>query len=237
MSRYFDQYARDYDRIQPVKIEMYRFYHQLALDLIPFERDQAFKFADLGCGTGNFLSMVLDRFPVSMAIALDLSEQMLSVTESKLGAAAQRVHFMQHDLNNPLPAELADLDMIVAFSALHHLPDLRKRVICDEIHSALKPSGMVLLADAMYVSYSAETWTGGREREAATRDRRFAESGISQDEFDRYEMAKQELDEASPERDRISTLDMQLANLHEAGFSSVDHVWHFWMEHLVIARK
>ncbi len=237
MTEYFDQYAHDYDRIQPVKIEMYRFYHELALDLVPYSSDQPFRFADLGSGTGNFLSMVLERFPASTAMALDLSQRMLSASESKLGVSSGRVQFIQHDLNESFPAELTDLDMVVAFSAIHHLPDERKQAICHEIYAALKPGGTLLLADAMYVPYSEDVWRSGREREESSRSRRFSEAGIRQHEFDEHEEAKSGLDEASPERDRISTLDQQLTNLREAGFSKIDHVWHFWMEHLVIARK
>lgn len=237
MTRYFDQYAQDYDRIQPVKIEMYGFYHQLALDLVPFAPDQPFLFADLGCGTGNFLSMVLDRFPMSKALGLDLSAEMLSETGRKIGRLSDRVPLIRHDLNDALPADLSDLDMIVAFSALHHLPDQRKQSIVGEIYSALKPGGWLLLADAMYVPYSEDVWSRGHRREESERSRRFAESGISTSDFDRYELAKRALDEASPERDRISSLEQQLTNLSDAGFASVDHVWQFWMEHLVIARK
>ncbi len=237
MAEFFDQYARDYDRIQPVKIEMYRFYHQLALDLVPFEQDQPFRFADLGCGTGNFLSMVLERFPASMAFALDLSDEMLGLASAKLGEDAERVWSVQHDLNDQLPGDLAELDMVVAFSALHHLPDDRKRSIVDEIFAALRPGGWLLMADAMYVPYSEEVWSRGKGREESERSARFSESGISETELEGHEHVKQALDEASPERDRISTLESQLTNLRDAGFSQVDHVWHFWMEHLVFARK
>lgn len=237
MPEYFDQYARDYDRIQPVKTEMYRFYHKLALDLIPFEPEQPFTFVDLGCGTGNFLKIVLERFTASKAFAVDLSPQMLSNTEEKLSAVAARTQFIQHDLNAALPKNLIDLDMVVAFSALHHLPDDRKRTICDEVYAALKPGGSLLLVDAMYVPYSRDVWHRGRERENAARSRRFEQAGIEESEFEQHDHARQSLDETSPERDRISTLDEQMTNLRTAGFSEIDHVWHFWMEHLVVARK
>ena len=52
LTAYFDQYARDYDRVQPVKIEMYRFYHQLALDLVPFEALPASRRGLYGHGQG-----------------------------------------------------------------------------------------------------------------------------------------------------------------------------------------
>jgi hypothetical protein len=46
-----------------------------------------------------------------------------------------------------------------------------------------------------------------------------------------------QVDDDSPEKDRISRLSLQLDWLKEAGFRSVDHIWHFWMEHFIICRK
>lgn len=235
MPGYFDRFAKDYDRIQPVKIEMYRFYHQLALDLVPFEPDSSFRVADLGCGTGTFLGMLVERFPKAKAIAIDLHNDMLEESEKKL--SDNQVEFVRHDLNDPLPDATSNMDLIVAFSSLHHLSDERKESIVHEIHRALKPGGYLLIADAMYVSYSEQVWSRGRVREQVARSKRFADAGIEQNELHSHEHAKQALEAESPERDRISTLQSQLTNLREAGFSQVDHVWHFFMEHLLIARK
>ncbi len=235
MTGYFDKYAADYDRIQPVKIEMYRFYHELALSLVPFERDEAFRIADIGCGTGTFLQMLFERFPRTNGLGLDLSPQMLDAAKEKLSGL--QVRFLQHDLTERLPDEIGKVDLIVAFSALHHLPDDRKRSIAGEIFSALKPGGYLFLADAMFVSYDESVWKMGREREEIARLNRLADAGVDRADYDRYEEAKNRLDASSPERDRISSLDSQLANLRDVGFSKINHVWHFWMEHLVIAQK
>ena len=47
----------------------------------------------------------------------------------------------------------------------------------------------------------------------------------------------EQVDEDSPERDRISRFSSQVEWLKDAGFRSVDYIWHFWMEHFVICRK
>ena len=36
-SNLFATFAEDYDRLQPLRIEMYQFYHDLALDFVPFD--------------------------------------------------------------------------------------------------------------------------------------------------------------------------------------------------------
>ena len=237
MTGYFDKYAADYDRIQPVKIEMYRFYHELALDLIPFEPEDTFSVVDLGCGTGEFLAMLLKRFTNAEAIGLDISAEMLEVAAKKISHAGDRVRFQQHDLNEVTSGEPGQTDLVVAFSALHHLPDERKRTIYEEIFSLLRPNGHLFLADAMFVPYDSDLWRLGRKREVNQRIKRLEESGVGQAGYESYEEIKRSLDATSPERDRISSLESQLEYLRNAGFSSIDRIWHFWMEHLVIARK
>ena len=51
------------------------------------------------------------------------------------------------------------------------------------------------------------------------------------------EAMKSAIEEDSPEKDRIADFTKQIEWLREAGFGSVDHIWHFWMEHFIIARK
>ncbi len=237
MDGYFDRYAAEYDRMQPIAIEMYRFYHSLALDLVPFETRQSFRFLDLGCGTGTFMAMILDRFPNSTATAIDLYEEMLQEARAKTADSDGRAEYRQHDLSNPIPADLNDFDLVVSFSALHHLQESRKTRIAEEIYATLKPGGWLILLDAMYVPYAPEVWKIGLEREKTERVRRFAESDTSPSEYQQYESAKHALAESSPERDRLSSMSDQIDNLRGAGFASVDTVWHFWMEHLVIAQK
>ena len=59
----FSTRAEDYDRLQPIRIEMFEFYHNLALDFIPFDDQAEFRMLDLGCGTGIFLNCVLMKYP------------------------------------------------------------------------------------------------------------------------------------------------------------------------------
>ncbi len=51
------------------------------------------------------------------------------------------------------------------------------------------------------------------------------------------ESVKARLSESAPDRDRLAPLAAQLGWLRDTGFRSVDYIWHFWMEHFIIARK
>ena len=77
----------------------------------------------------------------------------------------------------------------------------------------------------------------GRKRSQMRRQKRFKAASIDIEEDWRVREMDAQVDKDSPEKDRISSLSSQIAWLKEAGFRSVDHIWHFWMEHFIICRK
>ena len=56
----FFTYAQDYDRLQPLQVEMYQFYHELAVDMIPFDTEDEFQMLELGCGPGSTIHRLFD---------------------------------------------------------------------------------------------------------------------------------------------------------------------------------
>ena len=62
-------------------------------------------------------------------------------------------------------------------------------------------------------------------------------SGVAQADFVRLEEIKESLSNESPERDRFSSLHNYKKWMDEAGFASVNYMWHFWMEHLFVCVK
>ncbi len=234
---YFGQHARDYDRLQPLRIEMYELYHDLALDFVPFDNNAEFRMLDLGCGTGTFLNAILERYPKAQCVALDYSPEMLDVARQKTAAHAERVALHQRDLNRGLPEGLGSFELVSAFSALHHLTDENKLRLLGQICDVLVPGGWLFLIDAMSVHFNDDVFSLGRARSRRRLEERFAQAGIDIHELDTLEEEKRMLGDDAPDRDRIAPLSAHLDWLSQAGFRSVDHVWHFWMEHFIIARK
>lgn len=64
-----------------------------------FSRDQAFRFADLGTGSGILAVTIAVRFPRSQGVAVDISPEALAVAESNACAhsVADRLQFVQAD--------------------------------------------------------------------------------------------------------------------------------------------
>jgi len=77
----------------------------------------------------------------------------------------------------------------------------------------------------------------GQKQFQLRRQQRLEAADIDMEEEQRLREAVSQVDQDSPEKDRISRLSYQIEWLKEAGFRSVDHIWHFWMEHFIICRK
>lgn len=234
----FTKYSgEDYDRLQPVRIEMYNFYHDLALDFLPFEAEESFRMLDLGCGTGRFIASVLDRHTESRCLAFDYSEKMLRYAAEKTEEQSGRVEFRQRDLNEGLPTGLGTFRIVSSFSAIHHLTHENKRRIFQQIFEVLEPGGWFFFIDPMSIHFENDVYRLCKQRDERRRRERYELAGLDWAEEKRVVGMTSQVGQDSPERDRIAPLASQLDWLREAGFKSVDHIWHFWMEHFVIARK
>jgi len=210
-------------------------YHSIALDLLPEQEDQHLRILDLGCGTAEFLKQILERRPLYDAVAIDYSTQMLEQAALKPGLSERNVTFLQRDLNDGIPEDIGQFDLVSSFSAPHHLRDENKRQLLLQVAEHLKPGGRFLFMDAMFEQYDDDVFRQTKNRELNRRTERL--SGVAQADFVRLEEIKESLSNESPERDRFSSLHNYKKWMDEAGFASVNHMWHFWMEHLFVCVK
>ncbi|HEY0193922.1 MAG TPA: class I SAM-dependent methyltransferase, partial [Kofleriaceae bacterium] len=99
---------------------------------------------DLGAGTGALGAAILDRVPRARVQFLDIDPAMLEVAGARVARHGARAELRRGSFDDALPA----CDAIVASLALHHVPELdRKRALYARIHEALRPGGLLLVAD------------------------------------------------------------------------------------------
>ena len=190
---------------------------RLLADLLQFDDDETFTFADLGAGTGAAARAVLDRYPGASAILADYSPQMMAEGKKALAPYEGRYRYVEFDLaHSEWPAEMpARLAATISSLSVHHLPDERKRQLFAEIRSRLAPGGWYLNYDAVAADDPAveAVWQRANDRRdpasAHKRAHRTPEEQRHYENHVRY----------------IIPLDRQIGFLRAAGFEAVDVFW------------
>lgn len=236
-STLFSTYAQDYDQLQPLRVEMYQFYHELALDMVPFDAEDEFRVLELGCGTGNFLQRILEKFPKARCVTFDYSAEMLAYAARKIAKYTDRVEFHQRDLHDGLPPKLGSFHLVSSFSTIHHLLDDKKAHLFTEIYDVLRSGGWFFLIDPMSIRFDNDVFKQFRHRQHLHLDARFKRAGVDIRSAERINTMVSEVNDNSPEKDRIAHFSSHIEWLNDAGFRSVDHIWHLFMEHFIISRK
>jgi ubiquinone/menaquinone biosynthesis C-methylase UbiE len=100
---------------------------------------------DLGCGTGNLISLLLEEFPGAGFSGVDPSSGMREVCMERF-ADNHNVEIKEGDaLAIPYPD--GSFDLIVSSLALHHVPPELKPDMAREIARVLEPGGRFIHAD------------------------------------------------------------------------------------------
>ena len=95
---------------------------------------------DIGCGTGNLLSLISERYDAEIA-GVDLTPKMLNIARIKIGDKAD----LKLEDSEDLPFDNDKFDMVICTDSFHHYPHPEN--VLKEINKVLKPGGSVLIAD------------------------------------------------------------------------------------------
>jgi tRNA (cmo5U34)-methyltransferase len=161
---------------------------------------------DLGAGTGALAERILQALPVRTCL-VDIDADMLRIASERLERFPGRFEARHASFDDPLPP----CDAVVASLSLHHVPEVEaKRALYGRIREALRPGGVLLVADA------AVGETGpGRERLFAEWARWMEACGVKPAEV-RGHFAQW------AGEDRYQPLSVELRLLEEAGFPQPD---------------
>jgi tRNA (cmo5U34)-methyltransferase len=111
--------------------------------LLEFVPEDIGRVLDLGCGDGEVVGRVMEVRPGAEAVAADFSAEMLRRVRERF-IEALNITIVEHDLDEPLPAEWGTFDAVVSAFAIHHLVDERKRALYAEVYERLAPGGVFL---------------------------------------------------------------------------------------------
>lgn len=98
------------------------------------------KLLDVGCGTGNLLSLITKKYEIQLS-GVDLSPNMLNIANEKLG---EKADLRLGDSEN-LPFKDESFDMVTCTDSFHHYPHPEN--VLAEIKRVLNPKGTLLIAN------------------------------------------------------------------------------------------
>ncbi len=207
--RAFNKFATEYDRHREHIIPDMRQYYGAAVWALetPAEKPDIL---DVGAGTGLMSAFVLEKFPDARLTLMDISENMLEQARKRFASRPETQYvicdYSKSDLGGPY-------DLICSALSIHHLETEDKRRLFRRIHDALRPGGMFVNAD------QADGETPYFRQRYLDYWNAFLRSGpMSGEQHDEIRKRRDTLDK----NDKLS---VQLAWLHEAGFSDVDVVY------------
>ena len=102
---------------------------------------------DIGCGTGRFLTFVLDNYPKLRVSALDLSPAYLEEARRVL-APWRDTEFLRANAET-IPLADASQDIVTIVYLFHELPPTVRRAVAREVARVLKPGGILIFVDSL----------------------------------------------------------------------------------------
>lgn len=122
---------------------------KVALDdlerLMPRHKPSCPVVLDAGCGQGNSLRLLIERFAPRRLIGVDAEGQCLQRAALRAALEAIPIELCRCDLAN-LDLADASVDLVFCHQTLHHLK--RQEAALGQIFRVLKPGGLLLLAES-----------------------------------------------------------------------------------------
>jgi tRNA (cmo5U34)-methyltransferase len=229
---YFNFQAPLYDRYQINCVPRYPEMIATSVDWIRRwgTLPEAPRILDLGCGTGNTTSAVLDAFPGARVTCLDGSEDMLRVAGGKISSSA--VVFTHHDLAHDgwsTAWEDGTFDAVVSVLVLEHLPFDAYRSCIRQVARVLKPSAWFVAVEGYAGDFNQST----------IRDimRDLEENAVKQRALTREELEANRAESRERETHYFASIEDKKAWWRESGFVDVDIIWQYYCVAAMVGRK
>jgi ubiquinone/menaquinone biosynthesis C-methylase UbiE len=111
-------------------------------------RDQrTLRLIDIGCGTGRFLDLVKQAWPLLPTLGLDLSDSYIRHARRHLRRRRRIAFVVANAEAIPVPDRSADA--ITNIFTMHELPPQVRRAVVKECARVLKPGGRLVLIDSL----------------------------------------------------------------------------------------
>ncbi len=192
---------------------------------------------DIGAGDGALASAILKSCPKAKVTLLDFSEPMLAAARARFEAADFNVSISKADISDPLWLkslnDRSPFDVIVSGYAIHHLEDVRKMALYEEIYSCLAPGAIFINIDRVA---SLSGWSGKAASEFLTGAlRQYHEERGTPKLFEKIEERLKKRDEEKS--DILAPVEAQCQWMRKTGFVDVECYFKLFEHALFAGRK
>jgi tRNA (cmo5U34)-methyltransferase len=210
MADFFDSVADTYEgHMLPRKAEFYaRIFEPVC------ETEEPIHVLNLGIGTGLELPGLLSRAPNARITGIDLSIEMLNRLRSEFSGLGERLQII-HGSYLEFDFPEATYDYVVSVMSFHHLLHGTKAGLYEKIRMSLKDGGRYIEGDYVAPDKAYEQQQLDKHKEATT--------GMPGS------------DEGAFHVDLPFTLDTQIELLQQAGFRSIQIIFHEDMAAILVA--
>lgn len=128
-------------------------------ELVVSLRDAPERVLDVGCGTGDLLRLLAERFPAATELAgVDPAPELIRIAEAQ--ADDERLWFASGVGAENLPFGAGTFDIVVATNSVRHWSDRRVGLL--ECARVLKPAGHLVMVDSVATLPTPALLLGGR---------------------------------------------------------------------------
>ena len=142
----FDKYASLYDASRQKLIPCFDDFYQIAIEAIPFKKEEDIFVLDLGAGTGLMAGMVAAKYPTAKIDLVDIADKMLAEAKQRLKCYQNEFGFIVSDYSQ-LDSFNQNYDLIISSLSIHHLSTKEKLKLFRNIYAHLRAGGIFINAD------------------------------------------------------------------------------------------
>ena len=144
IARVFDSAASDYDITRRKYISCFDDFYGVAIERIPYQKNDVFNILDLGAGTGLFSALIRNAFPNANLTLTDISEEMLSMAQKRF-SSDKKARYVTHDY---IAEDIqGNFDVVVSALSLHHSTESDLGCVFGKIFECLNVGGIFINAD------------------------------------------------------------------------------------------
>lgn len=126
------------------------YYDQLIEEMVQPPSAQAPQdILDLGCGNGNAIALLLEKYPTADFTLVDAAEDMIEACRQRFEGQTNLIYAQKYFQELSLLPD--SFDLVLAGLSFHHLQGEEKQKIFQEVYRWLRPGG-VLSASDLYAS-------------------------------------------------------------------------------------